>query len=189
MSATKKRPAKTKKAKKTKGKAKGKAKKVTAQLGVVQAKANAPAKGGKKPRAIPPAVLDGLVARATEARTRAYAPYSRYLVGAAIATKDGRVYAGCNVENSTFGASICAERNAVVQMVAAGDRQIAAVAVVTGDEGASPCGICRQVLAEFADDDVPVVMVGLEAEGGEAGRVVRLGDLLPFAFRLATDER
>ncbi len=152
--------------------------------GVVQAK---PAKAKKKGRAVPAAVLDQLVARATEARERAYAPYSKYHVGAALATKDGRVYAGCNVENSSFGASICAERNAVVQMIAGGDRQIEAVAVVTGDEGASPCGICRQVLAEFADDDVPVVMVGLGAEGGEAGRVVRLGDLLPLAFRLATD--
>ncbi len=162
-------------------------KRVRVAAGVKQAKPKASSRrpGKAKPKAnVPSALLDDLVARATEIRENAYAPYSKYQVGAAIATKSGRVYAGCNVENSTFGASICAERNAVVQMVAAGDREIVAVAVVTGDEGASPCGICRQVLAEFAADDVPVVMVGLGAEGGEAGRVVALGDLLPLAFRL-----
>ena len=74
-------------------------------------------------------------------------------------------------------------------MVAAGDREIVACAVVTGDEGASPCGICRQVLAEFAADEVPIVMVGLGAEGGEAGRTFSLGQLLPLAFRLENGER
>lgn len=151
----------------------------------VKAGAKGSARRGKKGSpAASPAILDALVERAKEAREQAYAPYSQYKVGAAIRAKSGKVYAGCNVENSTFGASICAERNAVVQMVAAGDREIEACAVVTGDEGASPCGICRQVLAEFAGDDVPVVMVGLGAEGGEAGRVVSLGTLLPLAFRL-----
>jgi cytidine deaminase len=157
------------------------------QGGVRQAaRKPAKAKTKAKPVAVPAALLDELVTRATEVRERAYAPYSQYLVGAAIRAKSGRVYAGCNVENSTFGATTCAERNAVVQMVAAGDREIVACAVVTGDEGASPCGICRQVLAEFAGDDVPIVMVGLGAKGGAAGRAVALGELLPLAFRLAT---
>lgn len=157
--------------------------------GVRQAKAKAAGKKRGKVASVPAALLDDLVARATEVRERAYAPYSKYKVGAAIATKSGHVYTGCNVENSTFPASICAEQTAVVQMVAAGDREIVACAVVTGDEGASPCGVCRQVLAEFAADDVPIVIVGLGAEGGEAGRAVALGELLPFAFRLDHDER
>ena len=130
------------------------------------------------------ALLDDLVQRAKAVRERAYAPYSRYLVGAAIATKSGRIYEGCNVENSSFGATICAERGAIMQMIAAGDREPIACAVVTGDaEGASPCGICRQVLAEFARD-MPIVLVGLGSRDGESGRVVQLTDLLPFAFEL-----
>jgi cytidine deaminase len=131
------------------------------------------------------AVLDQLVAEAKEARTRAYAPYSRYLVGAALRTKRGSIYTGCNVENASYGATICAERGAVMSMVAAGERDPIACAVVTADEG-SPCGICRQVLAEFARD-MPIVLVGLrggEKGRGEKGRVVMLSDLLPLAFRL-----
>lgn len=134
-------------------------------------------------RDVPPALLDKLVEAAKSVRANAYAPFSNYHVGAAIATKGGRIFTGCNVENSTIGATVCAERNAIGQMVAAGEREPVAVAVVTGDDGAAPCGICRQVLAEFALD-LPVVMVGLGAEGGEAGRVVMLSELLPYAFRL-----
>jgi cytidine deaminase len=131
-------------------------------------------------------LLDDLVQRAKAVRERAHAPYSRYKVGAAIATKSGRIFEGCNVENASFGATICAERGAIMQMVAAGEREPIACAVVTGDEdGASPCGICRQVLAEFATD-IPVVLVGLGSRDGETGRVVQLADLLPLAFHLRT---
>ncbi len=128
------------------------------------------------------ALLDRLVEEAKAVRLRAYAPYSKYLVGAAIATKSGAVYTGCNVENASYGACICAERGAVMKMVAAGERDPIACAVVTADEG-SPCGICRQVLAEFARD-MPVALVGVNARGGESGRVVSLADLLPLAFEL-----
>lgn len=129
-------------------------------------------------------LLDELVQRAKAVRENAHAPYSRYLVGAAIATKSGRIFEGCNVENASFGATICAERGAIMQMIAAGEREPIACAVVTGDdEGASPCGICRQVLSEFAED-MPIVLVGLGARDGELGRVVQLADLLPLAFRL-----
>ena len=131
---------------------------------------------------VPASVLDQLVQEATADRNHAYAPYSGYMVGAAIATKSGAVYVGCNVENSTFGATICAERGAVMQMVAAGETEPIACAVVTKD-GGSPCGICRQVLAEFARD-MPVVLVGLAAAEGESGTVVHLSELLPLAFRL-----
>ena len=129
------------------------------------------------------ALLDQLVQEAKAVRERAYAPYSKYPVGAAIATKSGSIYVGCNVENASFGGTICAERGAIMAMVAAGERDPIACAVVTGDEGASPCGICRQVLSEFATD-MPVVLVGLGSPDGESGRVVQLADLLPLAFRL-----
>lgn len=176
------------KKKKAEKKTAGKKTKAEKPKGVRQAKG--PKKAGKaKAAKVKVALLDELVSRATEAREHAYAPYSHYKVGAAIATKSGRIFTGCNVENSSFGGSICAERTAVVQMVAAGEREIVACAVVTGDEGASPCGICRQVLAEFAGDEVPVVMVGLGNEGGAAGRSMALGELLPLAFRLDNGER
>jgi cytidine deaminase len=124
--------------------------------------------------------LDHLVQEAKAVRLRAHAPYSQYLVGAAIRTKRGNVYVGCNVENASYGATICAERGAIMQMVAAGERDPVACAVVTaGDEPASPCGICRQVLAEFADD-MPIALVGIGKHGEETGRVVGLAELLPM---------
>lgn len=137
---------------------------------------------GSTKRAISAALLDQLVQEAKAVRENAYAPFSKYLVGAAIATKRGSIYVGCNVENSTYGATICAERGAIMQMVAHGERDPIACAVVTAD-GGSPCGICRQVLAEFALD-IPVALVSLGAPGGEAGKVVQLAELLPLAFRL-----
>jgi cytidine deaminase len=135
----------------------------------------------KRPR-VDAALLDRLVEEAKVVRLRAYAPYSRYLVGAAIATKSGAIYTGCNVENASYGACICAERGAVMKMIAAGERDPIACAVVTADEGA-PCGICRQVLAEFARD-MPIALVGVNARDGESGRVVNLADLLPLVFEL-----
>lgn len=132
--------------------------------------------------AISPAMLDQLVQEAKAVRERAYAPFSNYRVGAAIATKKGSIYVGCNVENSTYGATICAERGAIMQMVAHGEREPIACAVVTAD-GGSPCGICRQVLAEFALD-MPIALVSLTSPEGETGKVVQLAELLPLAFRL-----
>jgi cytidine deaminase len=129
--------------------------------------------------------VERLVRAASDARARAYAPYSRYRVGAAILTRSGAVYAGCNVENATYGATLCAERSAVAAMVTGGDRDPIAVAVVSaGPEAASPCGICRQVLVEQAED----MRVFLVAEGRDgkviARRATRLARLLPEAFRL-----
>jgi cytidine deaminase len=135
----------------------------------------------KKPVVADEALLDALVERATIVREHAYAPYSRYRVGAAIATKSGLIFEGCNVENASFGATICAERGALMQMLAAGVRDPIACAVVTED-GASPCGICRQVLAEFAND-LPIVMVASKKKTA-VGRVVQLAELLPHAFTL-----
>jgi cytidine deaminase len=129
--------------------------------------------------------LEALVAAAQRARKHAYAPYSRYRVGAALVTRVGRLYAGCNVENATFGATLCAERSAVAAMVASGDREPVACAVVTaGPRPGTPCGICRQVLAEFARD-MRLIMVAEDARGRITDRsTARLSELLPRAFRL-----
>ncbi len=125
--------------------------------------------------------IDRLVAAATEVRNRAHAPYSGYMVGAAVLTTDGRVFAGCNVENASYGLSVCAERHAIAAAVAAGCRDFAGVAVVTqSDPPASPCGACRQVLAEFGD--FPVILAGLD--GCQESTTVRA--LLPLAFDPAT---
>jgi cytidine deaminase len=127
-----------------------------------------------------------LIEVAREVRHRAYAPYSKYFVGAAILTKTGKVFAGCNFENATFGATICAERNAIGQMIAAGERHPVACAVVTaGPRGGSPCGICRQVLWEFASD-MPIALVG-EGPRGLSRRDTTLKKLLPDGFRLKRD--
>jgi cytidine deaminase len=125
-------------------------------------------------------VLDGLVAAARDARERFYAPYSGFAVGAAILA-GGTTFVGVNIENASFPLSVCAERNAVGAMIIGGQRHIEAVAVVAGGDGpASPCGGCRQVLAEFAADDVPVA-----SEHADTGERVAwtLGELLPAAFR------
>ena len=93
-----------------------------------------------------------LLAAATAVRLRAYAPYSNFQVGAALLAKDGRIFTGCNVENLSYGLTICAERNAVFAAVAAGVREFEAIAIVADTrEAISPCGACRQVMAEFGD--------------------------------------
>ena len=123
-----------------------------------------------------------LVSAAKAVRKKAYAPYSKYRVGAAILTRSGNVYIGCNVENATYGATICAERSAIVQMIAAGENDPIACAVVTaGPRAGSPCGICRQVLYEFAAD-MPIALV---AEGKkDTRRDTTLAELLPDGFLL-----
>ena len=142
---------------------------------------------GSSPRAV---ALGPVLEAARAARANAYAPYSHYRVGAALLTRSGRIYAGCNVENATYGATSCAERSAVAAMVAAGDRApVACVVVTAGPKPGAPCGICRQVLAEFARD-MRLVLVA-EGDGGKiiARKAARLAALLPQAFRLATPRR
>jgi cytidine deaminase len=109
-------------------------------------------------------------------RDRAYAPYSHFTVGAALLAADGAIYTGCNVENASFGLTICAERNAVVHAVASGSREFIAIAVAT-ENGVSPCGACRQVLAEF-NPRLPVLL--LDADGNR--QELNLAQLLPYAF-------
>jgi cytidine deaminase len=106
--------------------------------------------------------FDQLIDAATEARGRAYAPYSKFAVGAALLTKSGRVVTGCNVENLSFGLTICAERAAVFAAIALGEKEFEAIAVVADSQTpVTPCGACRQVLAEFAGD-LPVCSANLE---------------------------
>src|SRR5579862_7957196 len=123
-----------------------------------------------------------LLASAELARENAYAPYSHYTVGAAVVGSSGRMYAGCNVENSSYGLSICAERAAVFAAVGAGERQVQALAVVSeGQQPAMPCGACRQVLQEFAvSADIPIVVATTDG----AQRSTTLGQLLPEPFGL-----
>ena len=123
-----------------------------------------------------------LHARAEAARENAYAPYSRFQVGAALVTESEDVFTGVNVENASLGLSICAERVAVFQAIAAGHGRITAIAVAGPSPDVSPCGACRQVLAEFGDDEL---MVSFPRDGELVTR--RLGDLLPEAFRLAPE--
>jgi len=121
-----------------------------------------------------------LIAEARKAAAKAYSPFSKVEVGAAILTSDGRVFSGCNVENSSYGLSICAERTAAVKAVSAGSRSFVAVAVVSNLEGLTyPCGACRQFLSEFGAGMVVIV----STRGGKARRH-DLGELLPETFML-----
>ena len=117
-----------------------------------------------------------LIGLAREARQRAYAPYSRFAVGAALLGRSGRVYAACNVENVSYGLSICAERAAVFKAVSEGEQEFEALAVVTS-AGGSPCGACRQVLAEF-NYNMTVYVADTEGQY----RTFTVEELLPEAF-------
>lgn len=122
-----------------------------------------------------------LIELAREAQKAAYVPYSKFSVGAALLTKTGKVYTGCNVEIASFGATNCAERTAIFKAVSEeGKIEIEKIAIVSDEPGyIFPCGICRQVMAEFADDEMKVISTTKDGEY----KVVRFGDLLPNAFR------
>ncbi|RLD00608.1 MAG: cytidine deaminase [Chloroflexi bacterium] len=117
-----------------------------------------------------------LIRQAVAARERAYAPYSNYKVGAALLGKSGRVYTGCNVENAVYPLCTCAERTAVVKAVSEGEREFAALAVVT-ENGGSPCGSCRQTLREFGQDIIVLI-----ADITGACRETTVAELLPGSF-------
>ncbi|MFD1428663.1 cytidine deaminase [Lacticaseibacillus mingshuiensis] len=120
-----------------------------------------------------------LIAAATAARQNAYVPYSHFAVGAALITDDGRVVAGCNVENASFGLTLCAERNAMFAAVAGGSTHFQALAIIADTPGpVSPCGACRQVMAEFMASDAPVYLTNLHGDTTET----TVGALLPGAF-------
>jgi cytidine deaminase len=120
-----------------------------------------------------------LVEAASSVRANAYAPYSDFFVGAAVLAPSGSIYTGCNVENASFGLTVCAERNALAAAIAAGEKKISAVAIASGiAPAAAPCGACRQVLAEFADE-----LVVFLVDGDGLVQRTELSSLLPHRFR------
>jgi cytidine deaminase len=130
--------------------------------------------------------IEGLFAEAAKALERAYAPYSRFRVGAALLTESGEIITGANVENSSYGLTICAERSAVVRAVAQGESQFVAIAIAGDVDRAhrvAPCGACLQVLAEFDSDETLLVIF----PEGNLLRVCRVAELLPVRFRLEAD--
>lgn len=121
---------------------------------------------------------------AQQAMQKAYAPYSHFFVGAALLTASGRVYTGANIENASYGASICAERSAFAKAVSDGEREFVGIAICGGSQGkitkaCLPCGICRQVMSEFCDSHFEVILV--EEKGL---KIYSLGELFPEAFAL-----
>lgn len=124
---------------------------------------------GREPEGI---AAGELVSMALEAQKHAYVPYSNFHVGAAVLADNGKVYTGCNIENASFGATICAERTAIAKAISDGAKKILAVAVSSDSEGPTqPCGICRQVMSEFCTADMPLYLSN------------RNGDYQAFAFR------
>ncbi len=139
------------------------------------AKKRAPGKDGKT------AVRKKLIEAAKAAQKKAYCPYSRYPVGAAVITDSGRIYTGCNVENASFGLSICAERVAIFKAVSAGEKKIQGLCVAA--KSAAPCGACRQVIIEFAHKDAEMIYLDWQPlEKKEKVTITKASKLLPRAF-------
>ena len=129
------------------------------------------------------AEIQALIRKAFEGQQFAYTPYSHFRVGAALRAKDGRVYTGCNIENAGYTPTNCAERTAFFKAVSEGERSFRRIAIVAGPEGeklihTAPCGVCRQVLAEFCDPEMPVICANRKGEY----KIFAMGDLLPDAF-------
>lgn len=129
--------------------------------------------------------VNEMIRSAIEARKKAYAPYSGYMVGAAVLTNELRIYTGCNIENASYTPSICAERTAISKAVSEGWRRLKAIAIVGSPKGdtisqyAFPCGVCRQVMREFAD---PEEFVVITARSEQDYKLYRLYELLPESF-------
>lgn len=121
-----------------------------------------------------------LVNQAIEARKKAYVPYSKFQVGAAITTKKGKIYKGANIENASYGLTNCAERTAIFKAISEGDSDLESIAIVADTEGpVSPCGACRQVMVEFFDPNAKVYLANLKGDVAET----TIAELLPGAFR------
>ena len=120
-----------------------------------------------------------LVERAKEARGFAYAPYSKFRVGAALLTKTGKIYTGCNIENIGFSPTVCAERTAIFKAVSEGEKEFEAIAIISDLETTVyPCGVCRQVMTEFFKPDTPIICADKEGEF----KVHKFSEVMPFAF-------
>ena len=125
-----------------------------------------------------------LFLEAVAAREKAYTPYSHFQVGAALLAKSGKIYHGCNIENAAYAPTNCAERTAFFKAVSEGEREFTAIAIVAGPEGeelafTSPCGVCRQVMAEFCDPEIFQIIMGTKED---QLKVYRLKELLPLGF-------
>ena len=126
-----------------------------------------------------PSELQALYQVATQSREKAYSPYSQVKVGAAIRTTDGKIYGGCNMENSSYGATVCAERVAIGKAISEGSKRISDVLVVTdASPGWPPCGMCRQVIAEFSDPSTRIHVTNLKSEL----QTFSFNELVPHAF-------
>ncbi len=130
--------------------------------------------------------FDLLVKKAYEGREKAYAPYSNFKVGAAVLAEDGKIYTGCNIENASYGATNCAERTAIFKAVSEGNRTIKAIAIVgVENDYTYPCGICRQVIVEFAAEDIAIILGKSPTEY----IVKSMKEILPGAFTKADLEK
>jgi len=126
-------------------------------------------------------IKERLINLAIEARKHSYSPYSKYPVGAAVLAESGRTYTGCNIENSSFGLTNCAERTAIFKAVSDGEKKILAIAIAA--KSSTPCGACRQVMTEFASASMPIFLVNMDEEKGTSEIIeTTLGDLLPLSF-------
>ena len=120
-----------------------------------------------------------LIQKAKEAKEQAYAPYSGFHVGAALRCKDGTIFTGCNIENSAYGPTNCAERTAIFKAVSEGFREFEAIAIISDSkQPTAPCGVCRQVMAEFFEPDLPVTLVSKD----KSTVVMTVKELLPYSF-------
>lgn len=128
---------------------------------------------------IPHEKVQELVHKAIDARSRAYTPYSKFNVGAVVIDETGKEILGCNVENASYGLSMCAERTAIFKAVSEGSKSIDTVVVVGDTDGPiSPCGACRQVISEFASDDFTLILANMAGET----KVMTKEDMLPYGF-------
>lgn len=119
-----------------------------------------------------------LIKEAEKARKRAYAPYSKFKVGAAVLSVGGEIFTGCNIENASFGLAVCAERVAIFKAISEGSTKFEAIAVIGDtDKPCSPCGACRQVISEFGED-IPLIMANLNGDV----KIKKIKELLPEAF-------
>ena len=126
-------------------------------------------------------MISELIEKALEAREKAYAPYSKFKVGAAVLTAGGKIYTGCNVENASYPVGICAERVAMSKAVADGEREFTVIAIVgSGENYCMPCGMCRQFMAEFCKEDFEIIV----AKSVDDYKIMKIGEILPYTFDL-----
>ena len=121
-----------------------------------------------------------LINKAIQAKKFSYSPYSKFSVGAALLTANGKIYTGCNIENASFSPTVCAERTAFIKAVSEGERKFSAIAIVGDTDSITPCGVCRQFISEFCNENFKIIC----AKDAENYKSYTLEELLPDAFKL-----